>query len=97
MKNGKFEKAHSIKIGIKKLTLEYLDYQKNKTANTNLLNVNKNSRFSHLLNDLKESLKNTFSSFTSDKCPLILTGNVELFNDLDKFLKGALSWQRKNL
>jgi len=84
------EKMHSIKIGSDKLLEAYLEDKKSKNANLNVLALNAKSKLKTVLNDLKKSIEKTFIFFNSDsgdKLPMILTGELKSFTNIDEFLK----------
>lgn len=89
MKDNIPEKTFNIKTGSKKLKSDYSEYKKSKNSQLDVLSLNHDSKLYETLTDLKESIKKAFISFTNDqenKYPLILTGDFEVFTNLDKFL-----------
>lgn len=84
MKNNYPEKIFSIKIGYKNLIND-----NSHLSSIDVLTLKHTSKLFESLNDLKKEITKTFVFFTNnseEKYPVLLTGNVTEFQNLDKFL-----------
>ncbi|EKD28044.1 MAG: hypothetical protein ACD_79C00456G0004, partial [uncultured bacterium] len=86
MKNRLPEKMHSIKMGTNDLQFSVLDKRKNNQV-FDVLTIKHNTKAHEILTQLKNEILKTFISFTKDKYPILITGNVENFINLDKFIE----------
>lgn len=80
----------TIKIGINKLKAAFIEDGKNSFSKIDVLKLDKTSKFLELLNELKSAIEKAFISFTKKqeiKIPMIITGDISYFLNLDKFFK----------
>lgn len=87
MKNAVPDKMYSIKTGIKDLQTKPSENKSSKHTLTDALSTKNSSKLTETLTWLKNEIIKALMSFTSEKYPLLLTGSLETFINLDQFLK----------
>ncbi|NGX35800.1 MAG: hypothetical protein K1000chlam1_00633 [Candidatus Anoxychlamydiales bacterium] len=90
MKDNMAEKSSIIKIGLNKLKQVVFENKKNSNSKIDVLENAKKGELQNILNELKQEIERAFSSFIKndkDKYPMLITGDIDSFLNLDSFLQ----------